>query len=306
MAFPLFKDVGKSANDLLKKGYVSTEKYAFRVEAETTSSSGIQVNPFMQATTDRSIEGEVKTKFPVKDFQLTTTAHTKQDLSLEIAPRFPSSLHSETFKWSTTLSTNLLDFFEKLKGKATLEYRNEFTTTAVSGESTFRRSTKPDESPKLNFSSVFGSKDRGVSAGIDTEISVASQQLKTINSALSYSTKDLDVTIFSKTKIGGTSSTIVGTNFYQRSFGTNTNDTHIGGEISYDLKSNSPSFLLGVSSKPTSDSTTKARFDSKGILGFSYTEKWGGPLSITFMSDWNVYGSSSDSPFQYGLKLAFK
>jgi hypothetical protein len=302
MSFPLFKDVGKNANDLLKKGFPSTEKYNFRLEYDTTSSSGVQVIPYLQETFDKNVEGELKTKFSVRDFQFTTIANTKEDVSIEISPK----TSYRGFKWIGFVSSNLTDFFDKLKGKVTSEFRGDFTTTAVSFESNARRSGKSDDSPKVNFSTVVGSREKGISVGLDSEVAVQTQQLKTLNTALAINkpNDNIEVTLYSKTKIGG--STIVGMSVYQRYLGANLRDVNFGGDLSYDLNGKSTSFLLGGSCCPDEFSTAKGRFDSRGILGFAYTEKWRNTLAVTFSADWNILGVPNVAPLQYGIKLAFK
>jgi len=302
MSFPLFKDVGKNVSDLLKKGFATTERYNFRIEYDTISSSGVQITPHLQETFDKTVEGELKTKFSVKDAQVTTIANTKEDVSIEISPK----TSYRGFKWIGFVASNLTDFFDKLKGKVTTEFRGDFTTTAVTFESSLRRSGKSDDSPKVNFSSVVGSKEKGILLGIDTEVAVQNQQLKTLNTALAINRPhdDVEITLFSKTKIGGT--TVVGGNYFQKYKGSNLRDVALSAEISYDLNAKSTSFLLGGSCQPDEFGTAKARFDSKGILGFAYTEKLRGILSVTFMADWNVLSAPNTTPLQYGFKLSFK
>jgi len=302
MSFPLFKDISKSANDLLKKGYPTAEKYAFRVEFDSVSESGIQVTPFLQETLDKTIEGELKAKFTVKEHQITTTGNMKEDVSFELAAAKPSS---RGIKYILNLTSNLTDFADKAKGKATLEIKNDVSTTSFSLEHPFKQGAaqKSDES-KVVLSSVFGSKERGLSFGFDTDFSVSSFALKFINTSIAYNKSDIDVVLFSKKKLGG--STQVGANYFQKLHSEKWREAQLGGEISFDINDKSSAFVLGAAFKPSDSSTVKARFESKGLLGFVYTEKWSGPLSVTFGSDWNVLGAANASPFQYSIKLAFK
>jgi len=48
MSFPPYKDITKSLNELIKKGYPSAEKYSFRAESDITSPSGFQATPYIQ------------------------------------------------------------------------------------------------------------------------------------------------------------------------------------------------------------------------------------------------------------------
>jgi len=300
MSFPLFKDITKNTNDFLKKGFPTTEKFGFRVEFDTTSSSGIQFTPHLQQTLDKNIEGELKTKFFCKDHQFITTGNLKEDVSFEVSP---SKHSSKGLKWTAHLSSNLNDFSDKAKGKLTLEIKSDYATSTISGEHPFKHSNllKSDDS-KVLLNSVFGSKEKGVSAGFDTEFSVSSLQLKNVNTAIAFNKGDIDISLFSKKKVGG--STSVGSNFLQKLTSDKWADAQVGGELSFDLNDKTHSYILAAGFKPSDPSTFKARFDSKGLLGFVYTEKWSGPLSVTFGSDWNINGAAN--PFTYGIKLAFK
>jgi len=295
--WPLFKDVGKNANDLLKKGFPSQEKYAFRVEFDTTSNSGIQFQPYLQETLTKSVEGELKSKVNYKTLTFTTTGNLKEDVSLEISPTKPNM-----FKWTVNVNSNMSDFVDRLKGKSTLEARSDYQTSALTAEWAFRQSGKTEDAPKINVSSVFGSKSNGIALGLDAEISPSAQELKSFNTAFSYSKGDLDLALFSKTKIGG--ATTVSASYFQK-YPYIGDDILFAAELACELNKK-PTIALGAQFKPTSDSTAKARFDSKGLLGISYTEKWKGPLSVTLASDWNVLGGEGNAPFQYGIKLFFK
>jgi len=230
----------------------------------------------------------------------------KEEVSVEISP----SDSKKNVKFIGHLSTNMNDFIEKAKVKGTVEFRNDFTTTSFSGEYPFRKGgNKSDESSKLNISTVLGSKEKGVAVGVDTEVSLSTLQPKNLNLTVAFNKPDVDFSIFSKTKYGGSSS--IGANYFQKykSAGTEDKDIQLGGELEFNLSDpNSKTFVLGSSFKPSSASTFKTRFDSKGILGFAYTEKWSGPLSVTFGADWNIISNEANAhaPFHYGVKLAFK
>jgi len=299
MSFPLFKDVGKNANDLLKKGYPSTEKYAFRVELDTTSSNGIQFQPYLQETLSKSMEGELKAKGSLKNFTFTGTGNLKEDLSLEITP----SNNPKSLKWTLNTSSNMSDFIDRLKGKASVEFRNDYSTTSFTLESLVSgKSAKSEDASKVLMSSVFGSLNKGFALGVDTEYSPTSNEFKSLNTAFSYTKSDIEVSLFSKTKIGG--ATTLSASYFQR-YVHGTDTVQLAGELGCELNKK-PSLALGLSFNPSFDSTFKGRFDSKGLLGLSYTEKWKGPLSVTITSDWNVLGAEGNAPFQYGVKLAFK
>jgi len=300
MSFPLFKDISKNASDFLKKGFPTAEKYAFRVELDNTSSSGIQFTPHLQQTLDKNIEGEIKAKFTVRDHQITTTGNMKEEATFEISP----SKHSARgIKWTINLASNLSEFVDKAKLKATLECKSDISTTSLVTEHPFKHGGKSDDS-KVSLNTVFGSKEKGLSVGLDSEISLSSFSLKNVNATLAYNKDDIDITVFSKKKFGG--ELIVGGNYFQKLLTDKWNDAQVAGELSYNINDHTQDFSLGASFKPSDPATLKTRFDSKGLLGFVYTEKWSGPLSVSLGSDWNILGAAGATPFQYNIKLAFK
>jgi hypothetical protein len=301
MAFPPFKDITKSLNDLLKKGFPTAEKYSFRVEFDNTSSSGTQVTPFLQRVGE-NLEGELKVKCGCSDYQVTTTENLKQEVSFEIS----NAKHTARgLKFTLNLSSNLSEFVEKAKGKITGELKNDVTTTSLTVEHPIKQSgagVRSDDA-KLIINSVFGLKEKGVSAGVESEISLSTHSPKTLNTTLLFTKKDLDLALFSKKKFG-TNSLILGANFFQKLESSKWTDAQLGGEISYDIGEKSPSLALATQFKPADSATFKTRFDSKGLLGFLYTERWQGPLTVSFGADWNVLGGAN--PFQHSIKLLFK
>jgi len=308
MAFPLFKDVGKSNNDLLKKGFPANDKFLFRVELDSTSQSGIQFIPHIQETQAKTLEGELKSKFEYKNLNFTAIGNLKEDVSLEATP----TKATNGFKWTLVANSNMSNFVDRLKGKCTLELRNDFTTSALSIEGTLKKDGgKSEDNPKILFSSVFGLKERGVFGGIDLEIAPTSQDIKTVNTALGLTKSDSEISLFSKTKVG--TSTTVGAIYFQK-YPYLSRDILLGGELAYDLNSKkpTPTLTLGSQFKPDDDTTIKTRVDSKGQVGLAITEKWRGPLSVTLAADLNVLGvgvgggGENPSSFQYGLKFAFK
>jgi len=108
---------------------------------------------------------------------------------------------------------------------------------------------------------------------------------------------------FFKKKIGSNNK-VVGLNYFQKLPNSKWTATQVATEVSYDLGGEKNStFALGLSFKPSDNSTVKTRYDSKGLLGFLYTEKWNGPLSVAFGADWNVTGGAG---IQHSIKLTFK
>jgi len=303
MSFPLYKDITKNANDLLRKGYVTAEKYAFKVEFDTTSQSGTQLTPYLQRTLENNVEGELKVKCSCKDLSITSTENTKQDISIEITP----SKHTPSgFKWLANVSSNVPELVEKSKAKLQLELKNDYSNTSLAIEhplgSIGQSSQKPAEG-KATFNSVFGSREKGFALGFDTELSLATYSLNTFNTTLAVNKPDIDFALFSKKKFGSANGLTVGVNYFQKLTTSRWTETQVASEISYDLNDKSSAFALGLAFKPSDASTIKTRYDSKGLLGFLYTDKWNGPLTVAFGADWNILAGAG---LQHSIKLTFK
>jgi len=288
MAFPLFKDIAKNANDLLKKGYPTVEKYSSRIEWDTISSSGMQFQPFLQRTA-AGAEGELKAKFTVREALVTASGNLKEDITLEATRPFTPAL-----KWTLLVASNTSAFIDRLRGKGTLEYRNDFTSTSASLDYT-PSSGKGVEPLKVLVSSVIGKKDLGLAGGVDLELGT-SGELKALNLAALFTRSDGETSLFAKR---GALGTTVGANYFQKLSG----DVAAGGEIGYDLARRNTTLILGAQFKPAETSTIKGRVDSKGLVGVSISDKLNSSMTLTWIADWNIFG---DAPFQYGVKFAFK
>jgi len=237
-----------------------------------------------------------------KGHQITSIENLKQDVSVEISPAKHSS---RGFKWTLFLGSNLAEFNDKLKGKVSGELKNEYTTSSLTIEHPIKSGgSQKGEDAKLQLSSVIGLKEKGISVGIDTEYSLSSHAPKTFNAIILKNCSDFDFGVFGRRKFGSSGSVVVGANYLQKV--EKWSDGQVGAEVSFDLSEKTPSLLLGASFKPSETATLKTRFDSKGLMGFLYTEQWSGPLSVSLGAEWNILGAGNPSPVQHSIKLVFK
>jgi len=284
----------------LRKGYVPAERYSFKVEFDTTSSSGTQLTPYIQQNLDNNVEGELKAKCGCKDFTITSTENTRQDVSIE----FGSPTYSKGIKWTVNASSNVTDLVDKLKGKATIEFKNDYSNSSLSLEHPLRQSASQKQAEgKATFNTVVGSKENGVALGFDSELSLATYSLNSFNTTFAFNKSDGDFALFWKQKFGSGNNRVVGANVFHKLKDSKWNDTQIATEISFDTTEKTSAFALGLSFKPSDSSSLKTRYDSKGLFGFLYTDKLSGPLSVAFGADWNVLGGG---PLQHSIKLTFK
>jgi len=257
----------------------------------------------------RGVDAELKTKFKVKEANLTITGNQKEDLSVEIAA---AKKLQDLWKPSLTVSTTTRFLAEKLKFKPSVEFRKDWVTATVSLEVPMKQPEEGSDDPKdgdqrkAAFSTVFGYKSCGFSAGFDLEYQIDSSKLKHFNTVFSYAASDLDVSAFSKTRYDG-SPTVIGANYHQK-LASKWKEGTVAAEVTYPLHSlnQPPTFSVGGSFQPDSYSTLKSRVNNKGLAGFSYTQKWAGPFTVTFSSEFNLLNPLAQDSAQYAVKIAVK
>jgi len=303
MSFPaLFKDLGKNANDLVNKGYISSDKYHWKIEVDTTSENGIQFLPSLTENPAGGLEGELKAKFKSFNFTFTTSANLKNELTLEAASN--DSIRG-LLKPTLTLSTDANNPVERARFKANSEVR--FATANLTANVDFplarflnEVSFKPEQ-PKATLSGVFGHKDSGVSIGTEAEFSADSGQVIALNVVTAYVQRNLEVALFLKKR----QNVNVGANFYQRVLSSRFQDSGVGAEITHDLSSEKPPVLTIAATGRAETATFKGRITSRGVLGLAITQRFEGPLSMTFGTDIQLLNREPGS-VQWGLKIAYK
>jgi len=185
-------------------------------------------------------------------------------------------------------------------GNSTLSVELPLNSTPSSSENSSQQSKEPV--PKGIFSLVLGHRDCGFAAGAEIEASTHSYEIQALNAIGSYTASDLEVTVFSKTKFTpNATSTILGVSYIQ-DLVSRWKSLALGGELTYDGKA--PSLSLGGTYKPDEASTVKTRINTSGLVGFSYTQRWGGPFAVTFSNDFNLI--SHTDPAQFGVKISLK
>jgi len=302
-SLPLFKDVAKNANDLLNKGFVSSDKYLWKVEFDTVSDNGIQFTPNISETPAGHVEGEFKSKFKTVRATFTTTANLKQDISLETAS---NTYIKDIFKPTVTVSTTLDNPLERAKIKLADEILipNARLNGVVELPISRFLEEGSKEQAKTTLSAVVGLADTGFGVAIEGELS-ESVQLNCLNGYLTYAKSNLEASLYFKKK----ASIILGSNFYLKNPTLRYQNSAIGGEITHDLSSDkAPVLTLAATWKPDETSTIKSRLNSRGVLGVSWTQAFSGPLSISFLVDINlsIVAIHESQSVQWGVKLAVK
>jgi len=228
----------------------------------------------------------------------------KEDITLEIA----SSQTYKGLKPTFTVSSSAGDLKDKLKLKPAVDFNNEWMNISASIELLPAKDAEiKKDYPKTLFSTVFGHKSCGFAAGLQTEFATNSRKLKNVHSIIGYSHSDLEITLSGQKKFDDTDNApvTIGTTYYQK-LANKWKDCALGGELSYSSQENQTHLSLGSSFKPDSTSTFKTRINNHGVLGFSYSQNWGGPFSVTLMGDINLLHSGSQEAAKFGAKVSLK
>jgi len=295
---PLFKDHGKTANDILGKGFPSTDRFIWKFEAETAASNGIQFLP--NISYDGNVSGEFKVKGKIRD--CTTTLSTKTDNSFSIESA--CSKNFVGFKPTLTLSSGFSNFY-KFKAKLSGETRGDRYNATVFAEVP-NPLFKDDQDNRVGFTVVgsgTGDQAYGLSAGAEVESNVDKRTLEKVNGVLAYTQNDAQLCLFGKKTYGAKSSLVFGLNGFSR-LPDNWNNLLLASELSHTVDGPT-NFLLGVQFQPDRFSTIKLRMRHTGSLGFSYSQHWGGPFTLTFMGETGKL-IGAENPLTWGVKLALK
>jgi len=297
-----FSDLGKNANELLNKGFPSTDKFDWKFEIDTTSSNNVKFVPSVTHFPGRGVSTQLKTVF--KDYNLTVIGNHKDELSVEYeSPKTLSGI-----KPTLKLNTSTRNLKEKLVvgpgGEIKAEWLNlkggvEYPLRGEGGEE--EGSKEAAATPAATLSATVGSPSCRFVAGFDFRL-VHFRSLDFFNLAANYRASDLEVTLFSKSKPG--LPTMIGANYYQ-TLANKWKNGAISGEVTYPLNSKGAplTVALGALFKPDDSSTLKGRITSKGLLGLSYTQNWGGPFTVTFSAETSTL---VEDTIHYGFKISIK
>jgi len=293
-----FKDQGKSVNDLLNKGFPSTDKFLWKFEFDTISQNGVQLLPNFTRANNNELSGEFKLKTKQPNSTYTLSAKTDQNISLEVA----SSQLFSGIKPTLTFSSNMQNL-NKFKTKLNLEAVAENFNGNLAAE--IPNPLAKEGSNKLNLSTVVGDKTCGFAIGAEVEVNADKQTLDKANGLVSYTSKDAQITLFNKRtredKEPFTITNLFGFNaFHQIPNGWKS--AAVGSEITYNFQK--CSFLIGAQFKPDDSSTVKFRIKNDGTVGVSYTQHWGGVFSSTLMGE-SRFGNV-ESALQWGIKINLK
>jgi len=300
-----YKDLGKSANDLLKKGFPSEDKFDWKVELNNSPSS-TEHGTFTGVLTKKKggvtppFEGDVSYKLPVGLAEFTG----KWDISNNFELKGNRKNLMKGFDVNTEFKLGpkgLSDSNVKVGG----DFKKELVNTSVNAN--YKVSTKE---VSADLTAVFGSPDAAF--GIEAKLSsVERAELRTINATAVYSPSDKNEFTVTVKRDNATpkeksQKTILQATFFQKLPRPTMNNLTLAGEITYDLSAvgpdNIPAITVGGSYTPDNESDLKARLNSKGIFGMSLNQRIGNHLTATAAVDVPL---SAPDQFIPALKFVF-
>jgi len=162
---------------------------------------------------------------------------------------------------------------------------------------------KEDQSTKINASGVVGDSSCGFAVGAEIDANVDKLFLEKTNGSLTYTNRDIQITGFLKRTLSTKPSTSFGFSVYQKPV-NGWNNLVLGGELTHTLNA-ATVFAVGGQVNPDPNSTLKLRVTSAGSLGFSLTQYWGGPFTLTLLGE-ALKAFSGDNSLTWGVKINLK
>lgn len=286
----LFKDLNKRVNDLLTKEFPVEEK---KFEWKGTAVNNVTIDTNFVQKGDGAVVGTVTPSYKYKPYGLTLLAevNTKRDVKLE-----------------TTLENQIAD---GLKVVATAESKGDSSYATLSTEykhpyaslTTFLDFGKPKGST-LRGTTVFGS--QGVSLGLSAEYFVGNtdaSELRTFQATVAYNTKEFDVSAFGRLIADKDKNELGGSYFHNVN-----SDLAVGTEVVFDTTNadSKPKLTLGTQYKVNEDTTFKGKFDTAGVLGLSFAQKFNKNSKLTLGAsvDTNNLSGKNSSTLGFTLSLS--
>jgi len=292
---PLYKDLGKRANDLLTKEFPTENKLEWKSERTGTNTT-LEAN--LTQKKDGSIVGTVTPKYKYKFSSFVgnflAEVNTKKEVKGEV------SVDNLVPNLKTTVTVQSKE--DEVFGILAEEYRHEHATAAGSLEyGKVKGST-------LKGSVVVG--NQGATFGVNSEYFIGASEessLKEFAGNIGYSTPDFDVNVIGKLDSRGEEDkTELGGSFYHRV----NSEFAVGLEVAVDAfqaASNKAKLAFGSEYKVggANDVIYKGRFDTTGKLQLSLAQRLNKNSKVLLSAaiDTNNLSGKAASTFGFVLSL---
>lgn len=260
----LFKDLGKRVNDLLTKEYPTSEK---KVEWKGTTVNNVTVDTNFVQKANGSVVGTITPSYKYKPYGLNLLAEVNTARDLKVEATVENQL-VDGLKLIATAESKGADTYATFS----TEYKHPLATTTTYVDFGKNAGTT------IKGTSVFGS--QGFFLGLSGEYFLENPEatkkdnksaLKNFQTTVAYATKEFDASVFGRL-IADKDKNELGFTYFHN---VNT-DLSIGTEVVFDTANSNvkPKLTLGSQYKLHDDTVVKAKFDTEGVLGFSYAQKF--------------------------------
>jgi len=295
---PLFKDLKKRSNDLLTKDFPS-EKQENKVEWKTNAPNNVTFTSTFTKRKDGSVVGTVSPKYVFKDWNTTFTGevNTRRELKGEVEVANPADVAG--LKVTATAQSSTEDNF----GILAVQYQHELAS--LTGSADYGKG----KGSTVKGSIVTGA--QGFALGASCEYFLGHAQdsdMKEFEAAINYSHSDFDIRGFARMNSREEEDkNIIGASYYHKVHGKDNKQLALRAEVVYEHKEADakPQLVFGTEYQWERDTTLKAKFDTTGLLGFSYRQKFSDRTSLTLAStmDTNNLGAKNAASFGFSLNL---
>lgn len=295
---PLFKDLGKNANDLLTKDFPST----LRFELNTTSENGLKFQTVVEQKKGKSgsdgvapnvMFGSFQTKLDVKDYGIALTGTLDTELLRweVVLSKLVQPGIKATFKGSTSTET-----IKEVYGD--VEYKGKYGNVVL--DFNLR-----DDVPKLELASVVGQKGYSLGAKgsyVLPDDPKKSGRLDAVSVTGGYTSNSFDFTgtFNGKFDKGGFKPTVGSTLHYKHNASTNF-ATSATWDPSKDLK-DGVTVTVGGQHNFDSQTSVKGKVGTNGAVAVSYKQKLNKNVNLTLATEVNAI---TTKPHTLGFHLSF-
>lgn len=275
-----FKNLGKEAQDLLNKGFPSTEKFDWKAEVTTsTADNGKLSASLTKNPSSENNAGDIVYKYPTKFGDFTTKLDLGNAIKFDYMKK---NLFFKGFDANSELTVNQpqkgdpSDSTIKFGG----DYQREWLNSAFQINNLFRNNMS------FKGSAVVGTPT--IALGLETDVTnnTDSNNPIALKSTLSYSPgSNIVQTLSWRNKDNQ-----VAVTYYKKS---SKKPLAVAAELA--VSPNDTSIALGASYL-RGDSSVKARLNNQGSLGVAFTRKLNSSTSVTGMTELNVSSQSAAGP----------
>uniref|UniRef100_A0A1I7YYJ7 Voltage-dependent anion-selective channel protein 1 n=1 Tax=Steinernema glaseri TaxID=37863 RepID=A0A1I7YYJ7_9BILA len=279
MAPPSYTDLGKSCNDLFKKGY----NFGF-LKIETTAKSGNNGELEFKTgaahnVSSQKLNGNMDIKYKIPAYGITITEKWNTDNVLGTTVDVQDQLARGT---KLTFDSTYAPHIGKRSAKVKAEW--------VNPNAKVNADVSLDGGPIVNLAAVIGHGQWliGVQSGLD----VASNKLKATNFALGHQGQDYTVHTFMN------NASELGCSVFHRP----AKNVELGGQLGWTIGDKTTNFGLAAKYAPSADLIFRGKVDNKSNVALAATHSVSKDVKLTVSTQFALTGVEGTQKFGLGLE----